>query len=211
MTTRTGPSAGATPSTSDVKWYGLSPAEAASRLKVDPAAGLTAAEAANWLRTYGPNALAEAKPEPTWKRFAKQYKEYMQIVLVGAAAVSLLIGEYVTFVGLILLTLFNAWLGYNQEGKAEAAAAALGKMMKAVAKVRRDGDINEVPAEQIVPGDIVLVDAGDRVPADGRVIVAATLQIEEGALTGESVAVEKTVDAITAPDVPLGDRGDMRS
>ena len=133
----------------------------------------------------------------------------MQIVLVGAALVSLLIGEYVTFVGLILLTLFNAWLGYNQEGKAEAAAAALGKMMKAVAKVRRDGDMNEVPADQIVPGDIVLVDAGDRVPADGRVIVAATLQIEEGALTGESVAVEKSIDAITAPDVPLGDRSDM--
>jgi Ca2+-transporting ATPase len=209
MTAATGPSAGTTPSTSDVAWYALSPAEAVTRLTVDPATGLTAAEAAKRLQAYGPNALAEAEPEPTWKRFAKQYKEYMQIVLVGAAAVSLLIGEYVTFVGLLLLTLFNAWLGYNQEGKAEAAAAALGKMMKAVAKVRRDGDINEVPADQIVPGDIVLVDAGDRVPADGRVIVAATLQIEEGALTGESVAVEKTVDAITAPDVPLGDRSDM--
>ena len=72
-------------------------------------------------------------------------------------------------------------------------------MMKAVAKVRRDGDVTELPADQIVPGDIVLVDAGDRVPADGRVIVAATLQIEEGALTGESVAVEKTTEAITGP------------
>ena len=82
-------------------------------------------------------------------------------------------------------------------------------MMKAVAKVRREGDVTEVSADQIVPGDIVLVDAGDRVPADGRVIVAATLQIEEGALTGESVAVEKTIDAITAPEVPLGDRSDM--
>jgi len=208
MTASTGP-AGSAKAASDVKWYGLAPDEIASRLQVDPAVGLAPAEAAKRLQTYGPNALAEAKPEPTWKRFAKQYKEYMQIVLVGAAAVSLLIGEYVTFVGLLLLTLFNAWLGYNQEGKAEAAAAALGKMMKAVAKVRRDGDINEVPAEQIVPGDIVLVDAGDRVPADGRVIVAATLQIEEGALTGESVAVEKSIDAITAPDVPLGDRSNM--
>ena len=208
MTASTGP-AGSAKAASDVKWYGLAPDEIASRLQVDPTVGLTPAEAAKRLQAYGPNALAEAKPEPTWKRFAKQYKEYMQIVLVGAAVVSLLIGEYVTFVGLLLLTLFNAWLGYNQEGKAEAAAAALGKMMKAVAKVRRDGDINEVPAEQIVPGDIVLVDAGDRVPADGRVIVAATLQIEEGALTGESVAVEKSIDAITAPDVPLGDRSNM--
>jgi P-type Ca2+ transporter type 2C len=193
----------------DVRWYGLTPAEVADRLEVDPATGLTAAEAAERLRRHGPNALDEAAPEPTWRKFAKQYREYMQVVLVGAAVVSLLIGEYVTCVGLLLLTLFNAWLGYNQEGKAEAAAAALGKMMKAVAKVRRDGDVVEVAADQLVPGDIVLVDAGDRVPADGRVIVAATLQVEEGALTGESVAVEKTVDAITAPEVPLGDRSDM--
>ena len=96
-----------------------------------------------------------------------------------------------------MLTLFNAWLGYHQEGKAEAAAAALGAMMKAVAKVRRDGDVAEVAAEEIVPGDIVVVDAGDRVPADGRVIVAATLQIEEGALTGESVASRRTTEAIS--------------
>ena len=205
MTTPTTPAQAAP----DVRWYGLTSSEVASRLQVDPATGLTAADAAQRLRTQGPNALDEAAPEPTWRKFAKQYKEYMQIVLVGAAIVSLLIGEYVTFVGLLLLTLFNAWLGYNQEGKAEAAAAALGRMMKAVAKVRRDGDVTEVPADQIVPGDIVLVDAGDRVPADGRVIVAATLQIEEGALTGESVAVEKSVDAITAPEVPLGDRSDM--
>ena len=81
--------------------------------------------------------------------------------------------------------------------------------MKAVAKVRRDGDVTEVPADEIVPGDIVMVDAGDRVPADGRVIVAATLQIEEGALTGESVAVEKGTEALDKADVPIGDRVDM--
>ena len=193
----------------DVKWYALTSEEAASRLQVDPASGLRPSEATQRLQQYGPNALAEAKAESVWRRFLKQYREYMQIVLVGAAVVSLLIGEYVTGIGLILLTLFNAWLGYHQEGKAEAAAAALGSMMKAVAKVRRNGDVQEVPAEQIVPGDVILVDAGDRVPADGRVIAAATLQIEEGALTGESVAVEKNIDAITAPEVPLGDRADM--
>jgi Ca2+-transporting ATPase len=209
MTATTRQASGSAPAAPDAVWYALSPAEVADRLKVDPATGLTAAEAARRLQEYGPNALAEAKAEPVWKKFLKQYKEYMQIVLVGAAVVSLLIGEYVTGVGLLLLTLFNAWLGYHQEGKAEAAAAALGKMMKAVAKVRRAGDVQEVAADQIVPGDIVLVDAGDRVPADGRVIVAATLQIEEGALTGESVAVEKSIDAITASDVPLGDRDDM--
>jgi Ca2+-transporting ATPase len=128
---------------------------------------------------------------------------------VVAAAVSVLIGEYRTGFGLLLLTVFNARLALRQEGKAEAAAAALGSMMKAAAKVRRDGELAEIPADEIVPGDIVLVDAGDRVPADGRVIVAATLQVEEGALTGESVAVEKTSDPISQPDVPLGDRTNM--
>ncbi len=201
------PAAPAAPATD--AWYALSAEEAAAKLAVDPAAGLTATEAQQRLQKYGPNVLAEAKAEPGWKQFFKHYTDYMQIVLVVAAVVSLIIGEYRTFVGLLLLTIFNAWLGYHQEGKAEAAAAALGKMMKAVAKVRRDGDVVEVPAGQLVPGDIVLVDAGDRVPADGRVVVAATLQVEEGALTGESVAVEKNVDAIPGIEVPLGDRHDM--
>ena len=209
MTAPTAPSDAGSQAAANVTWHALTPTDVASRLEVDPATGLTASEAARRLQQYGPNALAEAKAEPVWRRFLKHYAEYMQIVLVVAAVVSLLIGEYRTGVGLFLLTLFNAWLGYHQEGKAEAAAAALGKMMKAVAKVRRDGDVTEVPADQIVPGDIVLVDAGDRVPADGRVIVAATLQIEEGALTGESVAVEKSTEAIAKPDVPLGDRTDM--
>ena len=112
----------------------------AAELEVDPASGLSAAEAQQRLQEYGPNALAAAKPEPVWKRFFKHYRDYMQIVLVVAALVSLLIGEYGTAIGLALLTLFNAWLGYHQEGKAEAAAASLGQMMKAMAKVRRDGD-----------------------------------------------------------------------
>jgi P-type Ca2+ transporter type 2C len=209
MTATTGPAGGSASGATEERWYALTSTEVASRLKVDPGQGLSTAEVNQRLQTYGRNALAEAKPVPVWQRFLRQYKEYMQIVLVGAALVSLLIHEYVTAVGLFLLTLFNAWLGYHQEGKAEAAAAALGKMMKAVAKVRRNGDMVQVDADQIVPGDIVLVDAGDRVPADGRVIVAATLQVEEGALTGESVAVEKSIDPITAPDVPLGDRSDM--
>ena len=193
----------------DIKWYSLTAADVADRLQVDPAKGLSAAEVQQRLQKYGSNVLEEAKPEPAWKRFFKQYKEYMQIVLIVAAVVSLLIGQYTTFVLLVLLTLFNAWLGYHQEGKAAASAAALSKTMKSVTKVRRDGVAQEVSADQVVPGDIVLVDAGDRVPADGRVIIAATLSIEEGALTGESAAVEKNTDAIIKPDVALGDRTNM--
>ena len=194
---------------SHAAWYALTPSEVAEGLQIDPVQGLSAAEVRRRLDAYGRNELAEAKAEPVWRQFLKHYTDYMQIVLVVAAVVSLLIGETGTFVGLLVLTIFNAWLGYHQEGKAEAAAASLSKLMKTVAKVRRDGEVSEVPAEEIVPGDIVIVDAGDRVPADGRVILAATLQIEEGALTGESVAVEKRVDAITVPDVPVGDRVDM--
>jgi Ca2+-transporting ATPase len=193
----------------DQPWYAQTAEQTAERLGVDPGLGLSAAEAQQRLQKYGPNVLAPPKAEPTWMKFLKHYKDYMQLVLVAAAIVSAVIGEWRTFVGLLVLTVFNAWLGYHQEGKAEAAAAALGKMMKAVAKVRRDGTVVEVPADQLVPGDVVLVDAGDRVPADGRVLVAATLQIEEGALTGESVAVEKSTDPIAQPDVPLGDRHDM--
>ena len=137
-------------------WHALPAADVASRLQIDPGKGLSASEAARRLQEYGPNALAEAKAEPVWRRFLKHYAEYMQVVLVVATLVSVLIGEYRTGVGLFLLTLFNAWLGYHQEAKAEAAAAALGKMMKAVAKVRRDGVVTEVPADQIVPGVILL-------------------------------------------------------
>src|SRR5512141_808674 len=197
------------PAEAEAAWYALAPAEVAAELRVDPARGLSTAEAKQRLQQYGPNALAAAKQEPVWQRFFKHYRDYMQIVLVVAALVSLLIEEYGTAIGLAILTLFNAWLGYHQEGKAEAAAASLGQMMKAMAKVRRDGVMAEVTAEEIVPGDIVVVDAGDRVPADGRVILAATLQVEEGALTGESVAVEKDAATISGHDVGIGDRVNM--
>lgn len=208
MSDRVGATAGPASAAPDT-WFSLSTEQVASQLQVDPARGLTAADTQQRLQQYGPNVLAAAKTEPTWKRFLKHYRDYMQIVLVVAALVSLLIQEYGTAIGLFVLTLFNAWLGYHQEGKAEAAAASLGKMMKSVAKVRRNGEIAEISAEDIVPGDIVVVDAGDRVPADGRIILAATLQIEEGALTGESVAVEKYTDTIDRPDVALGDRLNM--
>src|SRR6476620_11777772 len=200
---------GASAAAPEVPWHALDATEVASRLGVDPATGLTADQARQRLAEHGRNALAAPEPEPVWRQFLKHYRDYMQIVLVVAAVVSVLIGEYRTGIGLALLTLFNAWLAYHQEGKAEAAAESLGEMMETVAKVRRDGDVTEVSADQIVPGDIVVGDAGDRVPADGRVVIAATLQIEEGALTGESVAVEKYTAAVPTPDVPIGDRFDM--
>jgi Ca2+-transporting ATPase len=131
----------------------------------------------------------------------------MQIILLVAAVVNLLVtGDIGTSLVLAGLTLFNAVIGLRQEAKAEESVAALAQMMKTVARVRRDGQAVEIDAAQLVPGDVVLVEAGNRVPADGRITLAATLEIEEAALTGESLPVGKSTDPVPGDDVPLGDR-----
>ncbi len=133
----------------------------------------------------------------------------MQIVLLVAGGLSLFIpNQFATGVVLILLTLLNAAMGLNQEGKASASVSALQKMMVVKAKVRRGGELGEVAMDQLVPGDIVNIEAGDLVPADARILTAATLEIDESALTGESVPVPKQVDPV-ATDSALGDRIDM--
>lgn len=189
------------------KWYSLTAEAAAEQLQVDPAKGLSAAEAQQRLQQYGPNKLAGKAKEPGWKAFLRQYQDFMQILLFGAAIVNqIFTGQWSTTIVLLGLTVFNAILGLNQESKAEASLAALEKMMKNIARVRRDGQAIEIDAEELVPGDIVLMEAGNRVPADGRLFVTATLEIEEAALTGESVASPKDTEAITEDEVPLGDR-----
>ncbi len=190
-------------------WYARSSEDVASAFDVDPAVGLSAARVATLLSTRGPNALPEEKPKPVWLRFLDEYRSYMQIILVAAAAVSLLVKEWSTAILLILLTLLNAVVGLRQEGKAESAMNALKSMMKATARVRRDGAEAEIPAEQLVPGDVVLIAAGDQVPADGRVIAASALQIDESALTGESAQAAKNADTITGDDLSPGDQSNM--
>lgn len=197
------------PSSIEEADYTLSKEETARKMGVFPEEGLSSTEATNRLKSYGSNILEEEKEKPAWKKWLEQYKAYMQIVLVIAAIVGLLIGEIRTFILLILLTVFIANLGYRQEAKASKSVAELNKMMKVVSKVRRDGSVTQIDADKIVPGDIVIVDAGDRVPADGRILVAANLQVEEAALTGESMAVDKKTDMITKKDIPLGDRVSM--
>jgi Ca2+-transporting ATPase len=194
----------------DKKWYTLSSEEVAKDLGVDPAKGLSKAEAEKRLQQYGPNQLAAKKKESTAQAFLRQYRDFMQIVLVAAAVVSFVaIRDVGTTVVLLVLTAFNAILGLRGESKAEESLAALEKMMKNIARVRRDGQAIEIEAEQLVPGDIVLMEAGNRVPADGRLFVAATMEIEEAALTGESVATLKDTATITKGEVPLGDRINM--
>ena len=182
-------------------------AEVAQKLDVDPASGLSADEAAKRLATNGPNRLTAGKKEPAWRAFLRQYEDFMQVILLGAALVNQLVTQETgTTVVLAGLTVFNAVIGLRQEAKAEESVKALSQMMKTIARVRRDGQAVEIDAGDLVVGDVVLVEAGNRVPADGRVSLAATLEIEEAALTGESLPVGKNVDPVLGDDVPLGDR-----
>ncbi|MEU9118801.1 HAD-IC family P-type ATPase [Streptomyces sp. NPDC048506] len=190
-------------------WYARTPEDVAEALGVDPAVGLSAARAAELWAENGPNALPEERPRPAWLRFLDQYRSYMQIVLVAAAMVSMLIAQWGTAILLLLLTLLNAVVGLRQEGKAESAMNALTSMMRATARVRREGTESEVPAERLVVGDVVLVAAGDQVPADGRIVEAHALQIDESALTGESVPAAKDVGTLTDERLGPGEQSDM--
>jgi P-type Ca2+ transporter type 2C len=190
-------------------WYARPPAEVTAALDVNPAVGLAAARAAELLAANGPNALPEEKPKPGWRRFLEEYRSYMQIILVAAAVVSLAIKEWSTAVLLLLLTVLNAVVGMRQEGKAESAMNALKSMMKATARVRRDGAEAQIPAEELVVGDVVLISAGDQVPADGRIIEASALQIDESALTGESVPAAKDAETLSGDELGAGDQTNM--
>ncbi len=190
-------------------WYASSAQATASAVKVDPATGLSTAEAAQRLATNGPNALAAESPPPTWQLFVGQYKSYMQIILVAAAIASMLIGEISTGIAVLLITALNALTGLRQQGKAESAMNALQGMLKTSARVRRDGTEVKVDADQVVVGDVVLLAAGDDVCADGRIVEAASLQIDESALTGESVPASKGVEVVTDENPVLGDQSNM--
>ena len=134
-------------------WYRLSADDVCRRLDVDPAVGLTAAEVATRRERYGPNKLAEEATEPVWKAFLRQYRDLMQLVLVGAALVSIVaLQDISTGLVVIGLTVLNAVMGLHQEGKAAESVAALRQMLIMTAGVRRDGELSEVPAEELVPG-----------------------------------------------------------
>ena len=190
-------------------WFSRTSDDVAATLHVDTVNGLSNAAAAELLRQHGPNALPEEPEVPTWRRFLDQYRSYMQLILVGTAGVSLLIKQWSTAAILVVLTLFNAVVGLRQEGKAESAMNALKSMMKATARVRRDGVESAIPAEQVVVGDVVLIAAGDQVPADGRIVAASALQIDESALTGESVPSAKDATVLSDGDLGPGDQSNM--
>ena len=200
------------------KIYTMSTDEVLQNLGVG-AEGLTTAQAQERLAKYGPNKLKEGEKPTLLQRFLAQLKDPMLIILLIAAAVSALTGmlagenEWAEVIIILAVVLLNAILGVFQESKAEAAIEALQTMTAATCKVLRDGKMVILHSDELVPGDVVLLEAGDAVPADGRIIENASLKIEEAALTGESVPVNKALDALGLAegqeDVPLGDRKNM--
>ena len=200
-----------------LKYYTQTEQEALQALS-SAAGGLSEAEAAGRLAQHGPNKLAEGKKTPVWRRLLEQLADPMIIILLCAAAVSavtaVISGESFADVIIILAVVcINAVLGVYQESKAEKAIEALQQMTAATSKVLRGGKQLTLKSEQLVPGDVVVLEAGDAVPADARVLESASLKVEEAALTGESVPVEKHTGALAlqpgAKDVPLGDRRNM--
>ena len=199
-------------------YYKLSVDETLNELNAAPT-GLSSEKAAERLAQYGLNKLKEAEKPGFWKRFLTQLKDPMLLILLAAAGVSALTGalagesEWAETIIILVVVLLNAVLGVLQESKAEAAIEALQTMTAATCKVLRDGKMAVLHSDELVPGDVVLLEAGDAVPADGRIIESASLKIEEAALTGESVPVNKMLDALGAAqkqaDVPLGDRKNM--
>ena len=202
-----------------MKEYLVPTDEVLSELSSDEESGLSSGEASSRLAQYGPNELEKEEKTPLWKRFFEQMADPMVIMLIVAAAISAITGtiqgesEWADVIIIMAVVIINSVLGVVQEAKSEQALEALQQMSAAQSKVIRDGKLTHLPSADLVPGDIVLLEAGDSVPADCRVLESASMKIEEAALTGESVPVEKHIEPIAldagTDDVPLGDRKNM--
>ena len=205
--------AGAAPAHGDagtappVPWHAIDVDETYRRLE-SAAAGLDAGEAEDRLARHGPNRLPEATSAGPLRRFLSQFDDLLIYVLLAAAAVTAVLGHFVDTSVILAVTVVNATIGFIQEGRAEAALAAIRGMLAPQATVLRDGRRVRLPGDRIVPGDVLLLEAGDRVAADVRLTETRALKIDEALLTGESLAAEKDIPAV-AEDAPLGDRTSM--
>jgi Ca2+-transporting ATPase len=189
-------------------WHSESREEIFARLKTQEA-GVTEEEAQRRLEEYGPNELAEQPPTPLWIKFLKQFNELVIWILIVAAVIAGLAGDFVDTVAILAIVLLNGLIGFFQEARAEQALAALRKMSSPQAKVLRGGQLQSVPASQLVPGDRIELEAGDNIPADARLVEAFSLTVQEAALTGESTTVEKDCESQLPVDASLGDRRNM--
>ncbi len=210
-TTRSGPDRAKilVPDREEPSWYATDAADVIAALSSDERSGLTTAEADERRRRFGPNTIVSEPAPSTWTIALRQVRDPMNLMLIAVTAVSIVIGEISTALVVVVLVALNVVLGTRQEVKARASVDALARMQTPQARTIRDGVLSEIGATDLVPGDIVQLEAGDLVPADGRVITSATLETQEAALTGESAPVPKDPATLPVGDVPLGDRSDM--
>jgi len=190
-------------------WFALEIGETTEALRTSIDGGLDAKLAVNRLDSHGPNELTAAPKPPIWKKLLEQFSSFLVIILILAAVVSAVVGEFVQAIAITAIVLLNAALGVVQERRAEEAMAALQKLTAPEAQAVRDGRRHTIPAREIVVGDLVLLEAGNYVPADMRLVESANLRIEEAALTGESVPVDKDADLVLGSDTHLGERDNM--
>ncbi|MEN3373775.1 HAD-IC family P-type ATPase [Dechloromonas sp. ZS-1] len=189
-------------------WHALSADAALSTLDSTPHQGLDSVRCAERLNEYGPNKLAERPPRPAWLKFLDQFRSLLILILLGAGLLAGAVGEIKDALVIVIVVLINASLGFFQEHRAENALAALRNMLAPSARVRRDGEIRQVDASTLVPGDILLLEAGDRIPADARVLTAHAAEVAEAALTGESHAVPKSPECVAA-EAALAERSNL--
>jgi len=187
-------------------WHARSVPDVEQRLTVHPQTGLSAGEAAGRIAQYGLNAIRERSPRPLWRMFLDQFTDFMILVLIGAAIILGIIGKPSDATAIVVIVLLNGVIGFVQQYRAERAVAALKLLAAATARVRRDSQVTEISALQLVPGDVVLLEAGNTMPADLRLIEAVQLKVDESPLTGESVSIEKRTASLKKAEAPLGDR-----
>ncbi len=190
-------------------WYKLTVEQALQELGTSAESGLTAAEASRRLAERGPNELQERGGRSQLEIIWEQFANILTVLLILASVVSMILGDWIEAVAILVIVVLNGVLGYTQEYRAEQSMAALKKMSVPVVRVRRDGKLQEVSARDLVPGDVVVLETGNIVPADGRVITSVNLRAEEAALTGESEPVEKDEKLVFDSDLALGDRKNM--
>jgi Ca2+-transporting ATPase len=189
--------------------HAVEAAKVLEMLAVDPARGLSAERVAVLLTQYGRNELAEAPPLPTWKRFVRQFSDLVVLMLVAASIIAGMLDEWTDSLAILAIVCLNAVIGFVQEHRAERALAALRRLALPNARVIRDGRLITLPTRELLPGDIVQLEAGDHVPADCRLLDAFGLRTQEATLTGESAPQDKTPDIRLDPDTSLGDRKNM--
>lgn len=190
-------------------FYRMKAEEVCTDMQVDPAKGLSSQEAKKRFEKYGPNEIVQKKRRTIWQMFFSQFTDFLIIILLAAAVISILVGEGIDAVLIIIIVVLNATLSTIQESKAEKSLQLLKKMAAPMAKVIRDGVVQTISSREIVPGDVILLETGNYVPADGRLIEAVNLSVSEAALTGESQPVDKITEAIDRDKLPIGDRLNM--